>query len=137
MSPRKNNVITIEAWPDPKKGKLYRGIVREAIKKTKHVQLTIENFDTTQLGRTHDVNLPLPVRPGNRTWSFFAACRIDVNTVGAKICLDDIVGITVGMRFNAVGEDGSQEVDFERIEDSQNKQTETSVEDPGDQSGQW
>ena len=119
MSPRKNNMITIEAWPEPKRGRLYKGIVRKVDidNKAKCVHVTIENLDPSQLGRIHDVNLPLPVRPGNKTSSFLAACGIDVNTVGAKVCLDDIIGATIGMMFGTVAQDGSQEVDFERIED--------------------
>ena len=135
MSPRKNNVITVEGWPDPKLGKLYKGRIRTSdVKgKPKCLHVTIENLDPSQLGRIHDVSLLLPLRPGNRTCSFLTACGIDVSTVGTKVCLDDIAGATIGMRFGSV----AQQIDFERIEDSQKKQPETSVEDSGDQSGQW
>lgn len=139
MSPRKNNVLAVEGWPDPKSGKLYKGRVRriEAKGKPKRLHVTIENLDPSQLGRIHDVSLPLPVRPGNRTCLFLTACGIDVSTVGTKVCLDDIAGVTIGMRFGTVAQNGSQQIGFERIEDSQNKQPEASVGDSGNQSDQW
>ncbi len=60
MSPRKNNVLTVEGWPDPKKGKLYEGIVRTANvdKKQKCIFVTIENLDPTQQGPTKMRFLP-------------------------------------------------------------------------------
>ena len=139
MSPRKNNVLTVEGWPDPKLSKLYKGRVGriETKGKPKCLHVTIENLDPSQLGRIHDVSLPLPLRPGNRTCSFLTACGTDVSTVGTKVCLDDITGATIGMRFGSVAQDGSQQIDFERFKDSQKKQTETSVEDSEDQSVQW
>jgi hypothetical protein len=139
MSPRKNNVLTVEGWPDPKSGKLYKGRVKrsEATGKPKCLNVTIENLDPSQLGRIHEVSLPLPVRPGNKTSSFLTACGIDVSTVGTKVCLDDIAGAIIGMRFGMVGKDGAQQVDFEKIKDSQSKQPESSVENSRNQSVQW
>lgn len=137
MSPRKNNMLTVEDWSNPKKGKLYNGIVRKVDKKAKCLHVTIESLDPSQLGRLHDVSLPLPVRPGNRTCTFLRACGVGASTVGTKVCLDDITGATNGMRFGTVAQDGSQQVDFERIDDSSNTRPDTSVEDSGDQSGQW
>jgi hypothetical protein len=139
MSPRKNNVLTVEGWPDPKPSKLYKGRVEksETKGKPKCLHVTIENLDPSQLGRIHDVSLPLPVRPGNLTSSFLMACGIDVSTVGTKVCLDNITDAIIGMRFGMVGKDGAQQVDFEKIKDSQSKQTESSVENSRDQSVQW
>ena len=138
MSPRKNNTLIVEGWSDPKKGKLYKGRVTkiDVNRKSKCLNVTIENLDPNQLGRIHDVSLPLPVRPGNRTCSFLIACGIDASTAGTKICLDDIAGATIGMRFGSVAQDGSQQVDFERIEDSSSTQPDTTAEDSGNQSGQ-
>jgi len=138
MSPRKNNTLTIVGWSDPKKGKLYKGKVKKADvnRKSKCLRVIIENLNPSQLGRIHEVNLPLPVRPGNRTYSFLTACGIDATTVGTKVCLDDITGAAIGMRFGAVAQDGSQQVDFEGIEDSSSTQPDISTEDSGDQSGQ-
>ena len=125
MSLRKNNVITIEGWPDPKKGKLYKGIVKEVDIDKKYVLVTIENLDPTQLGRVHTESLPLPARPGNRASRFLTACGFDTNTVGTKICREDIVDTTIGMRFSAVAQDGSQQIDFERIESPSRVKTNT------------
>jgi hypothetical protein len=133
MSPRKNNVLTVEGWPDPKLGKLYKGrVVRsEAKGKPKCLHVTIENLDSSQLGRIHDLSLPLPIRPGNRTCSFLTACGIDASTVGTKVCLDDIAGVIIGMRFGTVAQDGSQQIDFERIEDTPQNQTNTPESESG------
>src|SRR4030042_1001650 len=119
MSPRKNNVITIEAWPNPKRGKLYKGIVRKVDidNKAKYVYLTIKNLAPTPLGQIHEKTFPLPARPGNKASRFLTACGIDTDTVGAKIGDDDITGVTIGMMFGTVAQDGSQEVDFEKIDD--------------------
>jgi len=138
MSPRKNNTLTIVGWSDPKKGKLYKGKIEkvDVDRKSKCLCVTIENLNPSQLGRIHEVSLPLPVRPGNRTYSFLTACGIDASTVGTKVCLDDITGAAIGMRFGAVAQDGSQQVDFEEIEDSSSTQPDISTEDSGDQSGQ-
>ena len=127
MSPRKNNTLTIEGWSDPKKDKLYKGKVEkvDVDRKSKCLRVTIENLNPSQLGRIHEVSLPLPVRPGNRTCSFLTACGIDARTIGTKVCLDDITGAAIGMRFGAVAQDESQQVDFERIEDPSRVQANT------------
>ena len=138
MSPRKNNTLTIVGWSDPKKGKLYKGKVEkvDVDRKSKCLRVTIENLNPSQLGRIHEVSLPLPVRPGNRTCSFLTACGIDARTVGAKVCLDDITGADIGMRFGTIAQDGSQQVDFERIEDSSDTKPGTSLEESRDEIGQ-
>jgi len=133
MSPRKNNLITIEPWPNPRKGKLYKGIVRKVEKKTECVQVTIENVDPTQLGRIHQESLPLPARPGNRLSRFLTACGMDADAIGTTIDPHDIAGATIGMRFGPAAEDGSQEVDFERIEDSSQTHTGSPAEESPDQ----
>ena len=130
MSPRKNNVLTVEGWPDPKKGKLYKGRVvkTEAKGKPKRLNVTIENLDSTQLGRIYEFSFDLPIRPGNRTSLFLIACGIDANAIGTRISLDEIIGATLGMRFRAVEQDGSQEIDFEKAENPARAQANT----PGD-----
>jgi len=135
MSPRKNNLITIEPWPNPKKGKLYKGVVRkvDVDHKTKHVQVSVENLDPTQLGRIHEKTLLLPAHPGNGLSRFLTACGMDTDTIGEAIDPHDIAGATIGMRFGPVAEDGSQEVDFERIEDSSQTHTESPAEESPDQ----
>ena len=133
MSPRKNNTLTIVGWSDPKKGKLYKGKVEKADvdRKSKCLRVTIENLNPSQLGRIHEVSLPLPVRPGNQTCSFLTACGIDASTIGTKVCLDDIVDAAIGMRFGTVAQDGSQQVDFERIENLSRVQANTPSRESG------
>ena len=135
MSPRKNNVITVKGWPHPKKGKLYKGVVRKAVKKVEYVHVTIENLDPTQLGRIHEMDLPLPVRPSryHRTCSFLLACGIDATIDGVSIDLNEIAGVTIGMRFGAVAQDGVQEAGFERIENPSPAQANTPGNDSVDE----
>ncbi len=139
MSPRKNNVLTVEGWPNPKKGKLYKGIIKKADKKAKCADVTIENLDPTQLGRIHEISLPLPIRPSryHRTCSFFIACGIDTTIDGTKISLDDIVDTTIGMRFGAFAEDGSQQIDFERIDEPAGMNVDSAANESGDEEGRW
>jgi len=120
MSPRKNNVITVKGWPDPKKGKLYKGVVTAAINKAKFVRVTIEDLDPSQLGRIHNIELPLPIRPSryHKTCAFLVACGIDSTIDRTSVDLHDVVGTTVGMRFGTASQDGSEQIDFERIGDS-------------------
>ena len=42
-----------------------------------------------------------------------------------KVCLDDITGAVIGLRFGTVAQDGSQQIDFERIENPSRVQTNT------------
>jgi hypothetical protein len=125
MSPRKNNIITVKAWPNPKKRKLYKGLVREAVKSPGKAHVVIENLDPTQLGRIHEIDLPLPPRPSqyHKTCSFLMACGMDASSDGVSIDLNEIVGITVGMRFGDFAQDGSEQIDFERTEDTSQVQT--------------
>lgn len=110
-------IRTVEAWPPLKIGKSYKGRVRQIKlnKKVKRLHVTIENIDSSMLGRMHEHDFHDRIYPGNSTSSFLSACGIDANTVGKQICLDDIVGIFIGMRFSAA--DGSdKEIEFKRIQ---------------------
>ena len=122
MSPRKNNILTIEGWPKLKKGKFYKGQVKKVNinRKSKSLHITIKNLDPTQLSRIHDIELPLPVRPCSQAYSFISACGIDASTIGTKICIDDLSNVFIGVRFNTNEEDGIQQVDFKRIEQNSN-----------------
>jgi hypothetical protein len=113
--PRKNNFVIVAARPKLTKGRLYHGRIKSVRldKAANWLHLTIENLD--QLGRLHELALPVPVYPANRTALFFLACGIDATTVGAKICLDQIGDAVVGMRFRGLGPDGAEEFDFEPI----------------------
>jgi len=113
--PRKNNVIIVTARPELTRSKLYRGKVKSVRldKASNCLQLTMENLD--QLGLLHELALSLPVYPGSRTALFLMACGADATTVGTKICLEQIPGVVVGMRFRGLGPDGTEEFDFEPI----------------------
>ena len=106
MSPRKNNVLIVKGWPNSKKGKLYKGIIRKADNDARHINVVIENLDPSQLGRTHEI------------CSFLLACGIDAGSDGASVEINDVIGVTIGLRFGDVMEDGSQQMEFENIEKS-------------------
>lgn len=116
------NIVTIVDWRKIKIGKLYKGIIKKAVANNKYLRIGIENLNNTQLGRLHDISLPLPVRPGSRTGRFLTAAGQDANTIGKQINLADLIGTVIGMRFSNV--DGSdQNIEFERIESPQANNT--------------
>jgi hypothetical protein len=117
MSPRKNNTLTVQRWAKLRIGGLYPGKVTQAgiEKPSNRLRIRIQNLAAAHLGRTHEIDLPLPVRPGNRVSLFLAACGIDATTAGAIVGLDDVVGATVGLRFRGSRADGSEEFDFEKV----------------------
>jgi hypothetical protein len=131
MSPSKTtNMITIIDWRKIKEKKLYKGTIKTAVANNKHLCIVIENLDNSQLGRLHDISLPLPVRPGSRTSRFLTATGQDAKTVGKQICLGDIVGAVVGMRFSS--SDGSdKDIEFERIEPVVEDKADDSIVDDG------
>jgi len=114
--PRKNNVIAVEPWPNLKVGELYPGRVKGARvdKASNRVHVTMENLEPVQANRIHELALPLPVHPGNKTALFFVTCGINA-TAGTTICLDQIINAIVGMRFRGLGVNDSEEFEFERI----------------------
>ncbi|MFC1636833.1 hypothetical protein ACFL5Z_18570 [Planctomycetota bacterium] len=122
MSPRNRNILTVEDWPDPKMGKLYKCLVKkvDTDKKAKCICVAVENLDRTQLGRIHDISLPLPIRPSvcHKTCSFLLACGIDASTHGKEININDTIGSIIGIRFGTKEQDGSQQIEFEKFEDS-------------------
>ena len=125
------DILTIEGWSKLKKGRIYKDKVKriDINRKSKSFHVTIENLDPTQLGRVHEINLPLPIRTGSKACSFISACGIDADTVGMKICLDDVNDAIIGMRFNTDEQGLSQQVDFKRIEKSSKRKTDTSFEE--------
>ena len=105
MAQRKKDFITVTEPPPLKRGKLYPGRILAITKDKKSVRVRIENLDAFHVGRVHEAELPLAVWPGNRTSQFFGAAGIDANRPGEKISVDDCIGRTVGMRFDAPDED--------------------------------
>ena len=65
MSPKNTNILTVQDWPDPKKGKLYKCIIKkvDTDKKSQCIHVAVENLNRIQLGRVHEISLPLPIRP--------------------------------------------------------------------------
>jgi hypothetical protein len=133
MSPRKNNVITVEPWSKLRPGRLYRGRVKEArvVKKSNLLHVVIENLDPRQLGRSHQIDLPLPARPGNKVGVFLEACGFTADTAGKTICLDEVVGAMVGMRYRGAAANGAEEFDFEKIARVSSIETDRSHKEPG------
>jgi hypothetical protein len=117
MPRRKMNIVTTEPWPAIRKGSAYQVRIKSVTlnKAAGFLQVTVENLHPEQLGRTHEAKLPLPLRPGNRTCAFLAACGIDATAVGTTVDLDRIAGIVVGMRLRGFGADDAQEFDFEPV----------------------
>ena len=117
MPRRKTNTVTVEPWPDLKPGRLYRGRVRTlAVDKAgNRLCLIVENLNTVQQGRVHEIDLPLPVRPGNHTAAFLAACGLDANEIGTTIDLDRLVGGVVGLRPRLPAADHAEVFDFEKV----------------------
>jgi hypothetical protein len=117
MPPRKKNIVTTEPWPALREGRLYEVRIKGAApdKAASVLRVTLENLDPTQQGRTHEVQLPLPLRPGNRVCAFLTACGIDAKAVGTAVDLDRLADAIVGMRFRGFGAGGAEEFDFEQI----------------------
>lgn len=121
--PRKNNVLTVQAWPKLTVGKLHRGRVKAVRVDKTHashcLHVIIENLDDAdqQRGRCHELDLTLPIRPGNRSCLFFLACGIEASAVGTNIRIDQTIDAVVGMRFRGLGADGSETFDFEPVSD--------------------
>jgi hypothetical protein len=116
MPPHKKNIVTTKPWPALRKGRLYEVQIKSAApdKAASVLRVTLENLDPTQQGRTHEVHLPLPLRPGNRACAFLTACGIDATAVGTTVDLDRLPGGTVGMRFRGLDADGAEEFDFKQ-----------------------
>ena len=105
--------LTMEPWPDPKPGRLYRGRVTQVTAKKESISVTVEHLDKTMAGRLDYAELPKCLHPGNKTHRFASAARLDAQTLGEQIDLRQAVGRTIGMRFLPVGD--GYEIEFERL----------------------
>jgi hypothetical protein len=115
--PRKKNIVTTEPWPELRRGRFYEVRIKNAApdKAAGFLRVTCENLDPGHLGQIHEVKLPLPVRPGNRTCAFLAACGINATAVNTAVDLDRLANVTVRMRLCLPATNASDELDFERI----------------------
>jgi len=60
--------------------------------------------------------MPLPIRPGNAATLFLTACGLDASSAGNKVCVDDLVGVAIGISFErAAGAEDHAPVRFEHI----------------------
>lgn len=132
MPRRKANTLTVQPWPKLRKGRLYKGKVKTVhLKKASHcLKVRIVNLDPSQADRIHEMDLPLPVRPGNRTCAFLAACGIDATTVGNTVNLDQTADRVIGLRSRGQGDNGSEEFDFEEIPDKRSEGVDGSADTP-------
>lgn len=120
MPRSKSSVLTVQAWPALIVGKRYPGKVKAVRTQKAHgshcLHVVLENLDELdQHGRIHELDLPLPLRPGNAASLFFRASGTDASTVGTNIRIDQTVGAVIGMRFRGLGPNDSEEFDFEPI----------------------
>jgi hypothetical protein len=53
------------------------------------------------------------VHPGNPASHFLTACGRDANAIGAEVCIDDLEGTEVAMRFSSAEPGNAQSVRFE------------------------
>jgi hypothetical protein len=111
--PRKSNVVTVTAWKPLRKGQWYAAKVTGVTlqKASSSLRVTLENLDRAQIDRTHIIDLPLP-HPGNRTCVFIRAAGTDEVAVGTTVCLDQLVGRIINMRYRGL-ECGAERFDFE------------------------
>ena len=132
MPRRKTNTVTVTAYARLRNGQLYHG----RIKKIRHqrgqhcLHVEIENLDPGQRGRIHVLDLPLPVRPGNRASALLLACGCEACRIGAVIDLDVVVDHIVGLRSRGQEADGNERFDFERIADGSVSENTPATEGP-------
>ena len=125
MSRRKIENIQVEAWPKLRVGQLYRGKVTKVSmkKRPNRLIIVIENMTCPQLGRIHEIELGLPVHPGNPTSLFLSACGIDANRIGTVIHVEHIVNCIVGLKYRGQGFHESVDFSFEILPDLPDQST--------------
>ena len=126
MSRRKKiRMTTVEPYPDLIVDYVYPGIVKEYTlhEASNRLRVTVENGDSHQEGRRHQIGLRLPIHPLDRTCRFFLACGIEASEIGTQIQIDLILGRRIGLRYRGQGADGTEEFDFERITPPPNAET--------------
>jgi hypothetical protein len=85
-------------FPEFRRNQVYRARIRRLTKspKPKGMCVLLEYLDNDQGGRTHEVFLPLPIRPAGLTASLFNAAGVDLavgKTVNPKAAVGAIVGV--------------------------------------------
>ncbi len=117
---KKTQMITVEPYPDLVIDRTYPGIIKDYTlhDASNRLRVTVENCDSRQEGRLHQVELHLPVHPLDRSCRFFVACGIEATEIGTEIQIDLIVGRHIGLRYRGQGVDGTEMFDFERVSTS-------------------
>jgi len=113
----------VKPYPELVRGKLYKVQVKNISKiaKPKALEINLEFLEAPQQGRCPAIQLPLPIRPGSLTASFFAACRLVV-TPEARIAPRETVNLVIAASFEK-SEDGRdwKPVDFKSIPEGEHK----------------
>ena len=108
MSPRRT-MLTVQDWPQPKSGKAYRCRIDKCRlrRKAAVLQIDLYHLDSEMEGKLQSLDFALPIRPGNPLSRFLGACQLDVSQIGSHVCLDEIIGRLVGLRYEKAS--GSEE----------------------------
>ena len=98
--------LTVTDYPQRKEETIYEMRVAhlEVNKKTQKVSARLEDVDSSQQGRVCLMPDMPPPHPGNRTSLLLAACGANANEGGARICLDDLIGTHIGVKFSKSGD---------------------------------
>ena len=112
MSPRREFIVVNE-WPTLKSHSYHVQVINIAAdKKANILKVSLNNLDPGQLGRIHEIELPLAVHPGSRTSQFLMACGIEANECGTRVYLDAIAQSHLAVKFTKSGD----VVEFNHIE---------------------
>ena len=111
MSPRRI-ILTVEDWPQPRSRKIYRCRIEEyqLDRKAAVLQIALYHLDPEMEGKLQTIDFGLPIRSGNPLSHFITACKLDVSQIGSQICLDDVIGKIVGLRYEKTKDSEKPEV---------------------------
>ncbi|MHC4166156.1 MAG: hypothetical protein ACYSWQ_04300 [Planctomycetota bacterium] len=117
MAPRQ--YVTVTDYPRRKQNTIYEmrvASLRVIDKKTKEMSAKLEDLDKNQEGRIYEISRTPPPHPGNQTSLLLAACGANGNEIGANICLNELIGRHIGVKFNKSGEP----LEFIQLEEKHN-----------------
>jgi hypothetical protein len=107
----------VKPYQDLVGGAFYKVKVKN-IRKTaspRAVEIELEFLDASQQGRRTVIQLPLPIRHGSLSASFFSACGLTV-TPSARIAPRDAITAIIAVSFGRTPDgDGWQPIDFKSI----------------------
>jgi hypothetical protein len=92
--------VMVMDYPEFRRNQVYRARIRRLTKspKPRGMCVLLEYLDDDQAGRTHEVFLPLPIRPAGLTASLFTAAGVDL-AVGKTVNPKDAIGAIVGVHI--------------------------------------